>query len=122
MMAPEVYRDARMAAKYHILGRIVERRPGSIDVRVTRVLRGKLDVKLWFGPTLTLQVHESHPAADLTPPGGTIYVDPGHLDRAAYVEAFLDGDPPDVVLDQIKFFSGKQRRPTGDPSIAGFLW
>ena len=57
-----------------------------------------------------------------TPFDSILYVDRDLVVQARYIEAFLDGDPPDVVWDQIKFLCKATWRSTGDPSREGFLW
>jgi hypothetical protein len=116
MMAPRYYRDARLGARDHIAGRIVDRHGSVLDVRVEKVFRGRLRV----GSTVCLHVSISSDGPPV--PGSRIYAPALTLDTARFVEAFLDGDPPDVVMDQIKFFAQRTSRPTGDPAIESFLW
>jgi hypothetical protein len=118
MMAPVYYRNARMTAQHHILGEIVDRRDGHVTVAVVRVFRGKLK----RGRRLTLRVHYSAPEMGGVILDGRIRVAESFVSDARYVEAFLDGDPPDVVMDQIKFLKQKSWRPTGDPTLESFLW
>jgi hypothetical protein len=116
MMAPRYYRDARLEARDHIQGRIVDRRDSVLHVKVEKVFRGNLRV----GSVVRLHVSIS---SDGPPePSGRIYTPAAIRDAAAFVEAFLDGDPPDVVMDQIKFIAQRTPQPTGDPTIESFLW
>jgi hypothetical protein len=119
MMAPIYFRNARLSAPHHILGRITERMERRIEVRVVRAFRGSLK----RGTLLTLSVSISV-SDDTRPPvlGSTLYVSEQTVARARYVEAFLDGDPPDVVMDQIKFLSSRWLAPTGDPSQESLMW
>jgi hypothetical protein len=116
MMAPRYYRDARAGARDHIQGRIVDRRGSVLDVRVEKVFRGKLRL----GSIVRLHVSIS---SDGPPELGSGICTPADvLDAAAFIEAFLDGDPPDVVMDQIKFIAQRTSQPTGDVTIESFLW
>jgi hypothetical protein len=115
-MAPRYYRDARLGARDHVQGRIVARRGSVLDVRVEKVFRGKLRL----GSIVRLHVSISSDG----PPelGSRIFTPADALEAAQFVEAFLDGDPPDVVMDQIKFIAQRTSHPTGDPAIESFLW
>jgi hypothetical protein len=116
MIAPYYFREARMNASDHIQGKIVQRGPASVQVEVERVFRGKIK----RGTRLTLHVSIAHDG----PPelGSTLYTDPGVVASARYVEAFLDGSPPEVVRDQIKFLAQPTREPSGDPTQETFGW
>ncbi len=116
MMAPKYYREARMEARDHIQGRVLERRGSRLRVKIEKVFRGDLR----RGTELMLHVS----LADDGPVelGGQIAVREDVVDAAPFVEAFLDGDPPDVVRDQIKFLPGLTGRPSGDPERESFLW
>jgi hypothetical protein len=116
MMAPRYYRDARLGARDHIAGRIVDRHGSVLDVRIEKVFRGKLRA----GSIVRLHVSLSSDGPPM--PGSRIYTPADTLDAAPFVEAFLDGDPPDVVMDQIKFIAQRTSRATGDPAIESFLW
>ena len=72
------------------------------------------------GDRLSLTVHVAHDGP--MPFDSTLYVDHAIVAVARYVEAFLDGDPPDVVWDQIKFLRQAFWWPTGDPKREGFSW
>ena len=115
MMPPYAYRDARMAARYHIQAKIVRNFGSTVEVKVVRVFRGLM----WPGTKLTLYV-SLYPDTP-PPPGGTIYTDPSLVASARYIEAFLD-DNRQVVLDQIKFLKRPTLWPTGKPAEEGFLW
>lgn len=118
MMPPYAYRDARLNAPIHIQGRIVSY-DGLLTVRVSRVLKG-FSRLMWPGRTIKLRVSIQQPGPLLL--GGTIYTPESTVRGARFVEAFLDGDPPEVVWDQIKFFTAAPPRFTGDPSEESFIW
>jgi hypothetical protein len=115
MMAPWVYRDARMAAPNHIQAKIIGRTGPRLQIEVVRAFRGALR------PGTELTIFASLPPDGPPMPGGTIYTDAARIDAARYVEAFLD-DEREVVRDQIKFLSEVTDQPNGDPSLEGFLW
>jgi hypothetical protein len=116
MMAPYYYREARMGAPYFILGEILEWEGHNVRVKVKRAFRG------WMrrGRVLTLGVSISCGGPIVL--GEMSYSDKSWLSEARYVEAFLDGAPPKVVMDQIKFLRDSTGRPSGDPSRESFLW
>ncbi len=116
MMAPDVYRDARMAAEHFILAEIIGREDDKIWVKLARAFRGDLPL----GSILILEVSIA-PEGE-RPLGGTIYVQRTVVENARYVEAFLHGQPPKVVRGQIKFLTHTSRDPSGDPSRDSFLW
>jgi hypothetical protein len=118
MMAPIHFRNARLAAAHHILGRIIGCAGWRVEVQVLCTFRGNLT----RGSGLTLSVSILPENDQPLPLGSTLYVRERSMVRARYVEAFLDGDPPDVVMDQIKFLKFRWRAPTGDPSKESFLW
>ncbi len=112
MISPEHYRDVRMNALHHIQGRIL---PDG-KIKVVRVFRGPLK----RGAILTLDFKfrsDNPPQA-----GDPLYSDFRAYQRARYVEAFLDGDPPRLAWEQVKFLSTWTWRPTGDPSVIGYDW
>ncbi len=105
-----------MEARDHVQARILERRGSRLRVKIETVFRGTLR----RGSELSLHVSM---AGD-----GPIVLD-GHLSAredivaaAPFVEAFLDGDPPEVVRDQIKFLPNRTKGPSGDPTRESFLW
>src|SRR6185369_10806784 len=113
MMAPWVYRDARMAAPNHIQAKIVGRTGARLEIEVVRAFRGALR------PGTRLTIFASLPPYGPPMIGGTIYTDAAQIDAARYVEAFLSAAPHEVVFDQIKFLSEITNRPSGDPSLEG---
>jgi hypothetical protein len=118
VMAPIHFRDARLHARHHIFGKITERSGNCIRVKVKRVFRGDLRARVDTGAS-RLRLPERR-ASNM---GSTLYVKGSTVSRARYVEAFLAGEPPEVVRDQIKFFQRKWLwRPSGDPSQESFLW
>ena len=116
MMPPGAYRDFRMAARDHIQGEILGRQGAFLTVRVRRVFRGPLRK----GAILNLGI--SILPDGPVPIGGTLYMYPETVDRARFLEAFLDGDPPDVVRDQVKFIDKISWFPRGDPKVESASW
>ncbi|MEO6865614.1 MAG: hypothetical protein ABI229_09180 [Gemmatimonadaceae bacterium] len=112
MLPPEFFRDVRMKARHHIQGKIL----ANGEIKVVRVFRGPLK----RGAILTLDLN-FRPS---TPPlaGDPLYSDYQAFKRAKYVEAFLDGEPPELVGEQVKFLSTWTWRPTGDPDVIGYDW
>ena len=117
MISPEYYRDARMKAAHHIQARI-ERAPDGASWRfkVTRVFRGPLKRGAILLLTLNMR--------PLGPPvlGEPIYSDWEEFKAAKYIEAFLDGDPPDVVMEQIKFLKHRPWGRVGNPARMSYDW
>jgi hypothetical protein len=112
MISPEYYRDIRMKARHHIQGRIL---PDG-QIKVVRVFRGPLK----RGAVLWLQFNfrpDNPPRA-----GDPLYSDFQAYKRARYIEAFLDGDPPRLVGEQVKFLSTWTWRPTGNPDVVSYDW
>jgi hypothetical protein len=118
MMAPYYYREARLRARDHIAGRIVERHGSMVHVRITNVFRGRLRV----GSVVRLHVSLADESGGPPELAGRINIPAAVIAAAPFVEAFLDGDPPDVVMDQIKFLAQRPSRPSGDPTIESYLW
>jgi hypothetical protein len=118
MMAPIHFRNARLNAAHYIFGRITEREGSRVRVKVLRVFRGNLA----RGSELTLSVSILPEVDHPLPLGSTLYVRERVVARSRYVEAFLDGDPPDVVRDQIKFRKVPWRTLTGNPAREAFMW
>jgi hypothetical protein len=112
MISPEYYRDLRMNARHHIQGRIL----ANGDIKVVRVFRGPLK----RGAILSLQFNFRPD----TPPLACdpLYSNFGDYRRARYIEAFLDGDPPALVGEQVKFLSTWTWRPTGNPDVIAYDW
>ena len=108
MMPPGAYRDARVRAAHHIQAEILQCWGGTLSVKVRRVFRGPLK----RGARLMLNV--SVPPEGPMPIGGTLYWDAASVARAKFLEAFLDGDPPDITWDQVKFLPRITWWPVGD--------
>ena len=116
MMPPGAYRDFRLRARDHIQGEIFARQGSFLTVRVRRVFRGPIRK----GAILTLGI--SILPDEPVPVGGTLYMRPETVDRARFLEAFLDGDPPVIVGDQVKFIDRISWFPQGDPRVEGATW
>ncbi len=97
-------------------GGIIDRRGATLRVRIVKVYRGRLRAGN------VLELHAS--IASEGPPilDGTIASPPSTVGTARFIEAFLDGDPPEIVRDQIKFLERRTSRPSGDPARESFLW
>jgi hypothetical protein len=119
MMAPIHFRNARMSAPHHILAKITQRSGNRLQVKVKRVFRGDLKCGSILVLPVSIWWNDKRPR----PLDSSLYVAESAVARARYVEVFLAGEPPKVVMDQIKFFRVKWFwRPTGDPSLESFLW
>jgi hypothetical protein len=116
MMAPVYFRNARMEAEHHVQAKIVRRSAGVLDVRIVRVFRGVLK------PGEVLRLHVAVAGDGPIVLGSRLYASPAVAEQARFIEAFLDGDPPDVVMDQLKYLPVATRRPSGDPSQIAFMW
>lgn len=86
-------------------------------MRVTRVFRGDLT----RGQRLALSISIATDAP-LRLGDRTLWAYERDVLSARYVEAFLDGDPPDVVCDQIKYLKCAWWWPSGDPAEKRFIW
>jgi hypothetical protein len=117
MMAPIHYTRARAEAAHHVQFEISAREGGRVTGRVVRVFRGPLRK----GARLTLHLSVRDPSAPVIV-GGTVWTDPQALAGARYLEAFLDGDPPDIVMNQVKIIEAPTEAPVGDWRAEGFLW
>lgn len=116
MLPPDFFTQARMNAPHFIQGRVLGW-DGQLAVRVTRVFRGTLR----RGARLSLLV-SVRGDAPLRAGDPTLWFDEQTIRSARYVEAFLDGDPPSLVCDQIKFLRFAWWWPSGDPAKEGFGW
>jgi hypothetical protein len=112
MISPEFYRDIRRNAQHHIQGRIL---PDG-QIKVVRVFRGPLK----RGALLELSFNFRPDTPSYA--GEPLYSDFQAYQRAKYIEAFLDGDPPDLVGEQVKFLSTWTFRPTGNPNVIAYDW
>jgi hypothetical protein len=115
-ISPAYYREARMDAPHHIQGKILARRPNGARVKVVRIFRGPL----WYGTILDLSFR--FPSLEPPKPGDPLCSNPHEFQAARFVEAFLEGDPPDVVLEQVKFLRSATWRPTGDITLESYGW
>jgi hypothetical protein len=116
VISPDYYRDARMAARHHVMARILVHAGSGARVVVLRVFRGPLH----FGTRLDLTLHFRGSRPPM--PGEPLYSVEAVFLRARYIEAFLDGNPPDVVMEQAKFLRRFHWRPTGDPTTSSYHW
>lgn len=112
LLPPTYYRDIRMSARHHIQGKILE----GGDIKVVRVFRGPLK----RGTILALK-YNFRPDFPLLA-GDPLYSDFQKYQRAKYLAAFLDGEPPMLVGEQVKFLPRWTWRPTGDPSVIDYDW
>ncbi len=112
MISPEYYRDIRNNARHHIQGRIL----ANGEIKVVRVFRGPLK----RGAILSLQFNFRPDTPPLA--GDPLYSDFQEYKRARYIEAFLDGEPPRLVGEQVKFLSTWTWRPTGNPDVIAYDW
>jgi hypothetical protein len=85
-----------LTARDHIQGKILDRRDGRLRVNVVTVFRGSVRP----GTELTLFVSVADDGPPM--PGARIALPASTIDAARYIEAFLDGEPPEVVRDQIR--------------------
>jgi hypothetical protein len=106
-ISPDYYREARRTARDHILGYILERQGVHARILVIRVFRGPLR----FGRVVEIDLNfpSLYPKA-----GDPLASDPAAYYRCNFCEAFLDGDPPYLVLEQIRFLKWPTWRPSGD--------
>jgi len=116
MLPPGFFTEARMRAPHFIQARVLSW-TGVLNVRVTRVFRGDLN----RGDRLALSVSIAADAP-LRLGDPTLWAYETDVLSARYVEAFLDGDPPQVVCDQIKFLKRAWWWPSGDPAEEAFIW
>lgn len=116
MLPPSFFTEARMRAPHFIQARVLGWN-GMLTVRVTRVFRGTIK----RGDQLALCVSV---AADAPPRLGdpTLWATLKDVLSARYVEVFLDGDPPAIVCDQIKYLKRAFWWPSGDPTQEAFIW
>ncbi len=115
-MAPRYYRDARLEARDHIQARLIERRGSTLRVEVVKVFRGCLRTGS------VIELHVSLASDGPVVLDGTIGTPAAVADDARFIEAFLDGDPPEIVRDQIKFLEQRTAQPSGDPTRESYLW
>lgn len=116
MLPPDFFNQGRMRAQHFIQAKVLTWN-GRLEVKVTRVFRG--DLKRGDRLSLFVSIAGDIPLKLGDP---TLWADLPAVLSARYVEAFLDGDPPQVVCDQIKLLKKASWRPSGDPSTCGFTW
>jgi hypothetical protein len=116
MIAPRYYREARLEARDHIQARIIERRDSTLRVEIVTVFRGPLR------SGRILELHISLASDGPAVLDGTIARPASIVDQARFIEAFLDGDPPAIIRDQIKFLEQRTSQPSGDPARESYLW
>jgi hypothetical protein len=132
VLPPAFFTDARMAARHFVQARILRFISKStlsvpqpltgtwraqLDVQVTRVFRGDLP----RGARLTFWV-AIYGDGPMSTGSMTLYRDEARVLAARHVEAFLDGDPPVVVCDQMKFLRQASWHPSADPAKVGYGW
>ena len=116
MLPPGFFMEARQMAEHFVQARVLDW-DGRLSVRVTQVFRGGLR----RGDRLSLTVNiASDRSLQLGDP--TLWSRLGAVRSARFLEAFLSGEPPDVVCDQIKYLRHGWWRPSGDPTTEAFLW
>jgi hypothetical protein len=112
MMPAQYYIDAARKARYHVQGPLVQRSDnGWARLRVERVFRG--DRRLAPGDELVFCVpvrwpHQQIPAAEI------LWTSIATWRATRFVEAFLDGDPPECTLAGYQWtpLPALTRRPT----------
>jgi hypothetical protein len=129
VMAPQVYRDARLAAPHHVQIAIVRVTPPQTDQgkcivsgRIERVFKGNLQVHTPIIVRLSCDGPAIGRAPRPTPPmvGGALYVATRTLQKARFLEAFLDGAPPDIVFDQAVIIGAPTTKAVCDPASSSF--
>jgi hypothetical protein len=117
MLPPSFFTEARMRAQHFVQARVLGWN-GLLDVRVTRVFRGNLK----RGDRLALLVSVAASDSPLRLGDSTLWASAKDVTSARYVEVFLDGDPPAIVCDQIKYLKRAFWWPSGDPAQEAFIW
>lgn len=99
VLPPEVYRAARMEARYHVQVAVESvaqpaRSPGPCTVsgRVVRLFRGAAG-ELAFGTPVRFEVSCRRPGDEI-PAGPVLWTDAEALARARYLEVYLNGAAP----------------------------
>jgi hypothetical protein len=106
-MPRPAYDEARLRARYHVQIELahatVGETPAHVPVigRVRRIFRG--DDCLRLGDEVHFSVAVCRPGDDLAP-GGHQWMYVRHLERATYMEAFLDGTPPECQVARSQCF------------------
>jgi hypothetical protein len=119
MMAPPAYTESRLRAKYHVQvgieSRDMDRTPALVPVccRVRRVFRG--DDRLHVGDPVRFSIAVCRDGEDI-PEGGDLWMSYEDFQNAEYLEAFLDGIPPDCEAARSQRFV--IARLSNDPQIA----
>lgn len=114
-ISPEYYRQARLKARDHIQGYIFKRMGNRARIVVVRVFRGPL----WPGRIVEIELYFG---SDRPLPGDPLSSSWAAFQRCNFCEAFLNGDPPALVWEQIKFLKYPTWRPTGDIDQLSYSW
>jgi hypothetical protein len=117
MLPPGFFTEKRMCAPHFVQARVLSWN-GSLNVRVTRIFRGNLR----RGDKLALSVGIAAADSPLRLGDPTLWAYWDDVMSARYVEVFLDGDPPEIVCDQIKYLKRVFWWPSGDPTKETFIW
>ena len=101
MMAPPTYTEALLRAKYHVQVEIEDRvevvqtpTHTPVTCRVCRVFCGN---DLHVGDTVRFEVSVCREGDDI-PAGGVLWSSYDDFQKARYLEAFLEGNPPDCEV------------------------
>lgn len=123
MLQPEHYWMARHEARFHVQIEVLsaapaERTPGPMPVqaRVVRVFRG--DGSLAAGDSVHFVEQVTRPGDEI-PCGGMIWKAHDAVLSARYLEAFLNGDPPNCVIPLCQ--SEVIAAPTVRPIMPGYF-
>ena len=119
MMAPPIYNESRLRAKYHLQIEINDRAEVGqtptdtpLFCRVRRVFRGE---DLHIGDDVRFTVYVIGDLEEVDPDvEGFMYL--STLLAARYLEVFLEGEPPNLALTLSEF--GVIQRPSDEPRLA----
>jgi hypothetical protein len=127
-LPPTAYQNARVSAPHHVqiaVTRVTPPANGARDCvvtgRIVTVFKGPLRV----GDSVSLRKSCTGRAIgqiaqpDLLPPGPQIYVETANLQRARYLEAFLNNDPIELAADQAVIITSPSRTPRCSPASPG---